>query len=127
MQLPGLAGRLGVPEVRVREGGSHGDDARVSALRLAAPGGRSLVVRAFDVRARASEIWGWSSLRSTDFEIEERPAGYLFSGRGTGHGAGLCQAGAIARARRGESRGAILAHYYRGVATVPLDSLGARP
>lgn len=125
-QVPALAARLGFPEARFLEVWSHGDDARVSALRLAAPGGRSLVVRAFDVRARASEIWGWSSLRSTDFEVEERAAGYLFTGRGTGHGAGLCQEGAIARARRGESRAAILAHYYRGATTVPLDSVGAR-
>ena len=90
-----------------------------------APGGRALVVRGFDVRARASEIWGWSSLRSTDFEVAERPPGWVFTGRGTGHGAGLCQAGAIARARRGESRDAILAHYYRGAVTAPLDAAGA--
>ena len=126
VQLPGLAARLGFPEARFLEVWAHGDDGRVSALRLAAPGGRALVVRAFDVRARASEVWGWNSLRSTDFEIEERPAGYLFSGRGTGHGAGLCQAGAIERARRGESREAILEHYYRGAVTVSLDSVGAR-
>jgi stage II sporulation protein D len=125
-QLPGLVARLGFPEARFLEVWSHGDDGRVSALRLASPGGRPLVVRAFDVRARASEIWGWSSLRSTDFEIEERPAGYLFSGRGTGHGAGLCQAGAIARARRGESCEAILAHYYRGAVTASLDAVGVR-
>jgi stage II sporulation protein D len=126
-RLPELTARLGFPEARFLEVWAHGDDARVSALRLAAPGGRSVIVRAFDVRARASEIWGWSSLRSTDFEIEERPAGYLFSGRGTGHGAGLCQAGAIARARRGESREAILAHYYPGAITMSFDAVGARP
>mgnify|MGYP001070393524 FL=1 len=66
---------------------------------------------------------GWAAVRSTDFEVTERPQGYLFSGRGTGHGAGLCQAGAIARAARGESRGAILAHYYRGASTASLDAL----
>ena len=125
-QLPSLAERLGFPEARFLEVWAHGDDGRVAALRFAAPGGVSRVVRAFEVRARASELWGWSSLRSTDFEVEERHAGYLFSGRGTGHGAGLCQAGAIARARRGESREAILAHYYRGTLTVPLDAAGAR-
>lgn len=123
-QLPALAARLGFPEARFLEVWAHGDDGRVSALRLAAPGGRSLVVRGFDVRAKASEIWGWSALRSTDFEVAERPQGYLFEGRGTGHGAGLCQAGAIARARRGESRDEILAHYYRGAVTASLDALG---
>ena len=126
VQLPALAARLGFPEARFLEVWAHGDDGRVSALRLVARGGKSLVVRAFDVRARASEIWGWTALRSTDFEVAERPQGYLFSGRGTGHGAGLCQAGAVARARRGESREAILGHYYRGASVAPLDTTEAR-
>ena len=121
-QLPPLASRLGFPEARFLEVWAHGEDGRVAALRLVAPGGRALVVRGFDARARASEIWGWSSLRSTDFEVAARPQGWVFTGRGTGHGAGLCQAGAIARARRGERRDAILAHYYRGAVTAPLDA-----
>ncbi len=124
-KVPLLAEKLGFPAARFLEVWAHADDGRVAALRLVAPGGRSRVVRAFDVRARASELWGWSSIRSTDFEVEERPAGYAFSGRGTGHGAGLCQAGAIARARRGESRDAILAHYYRGAAVATLGAAGA--
>ena len=102
----------------------HGDDGRVSALRLVAPGGRILVIRGFDFRAAASRAWGWESVRSTDFDLSEQPSGYVLTGRGTGHGAGLCQAGAIVRARRGESRAAILAHYYRGAEVVSLDSLG---
>lgn len=121
-RLPALAARLGFPEARFLEVWAHSDDGRVAALRLAAPGGRTRVVRAFDVRARASELWGWSSVRSTDFELEERPAGYQLAGRGTGHGAGLCQVGAIARARRGESGEAILEHYYRGTVTAPLEA-----
>jgi stage II sporulation protein D len=124
-RVPALVARLGFPEARFLEVWAHSDDGRVAAVRLAAPGGRTLVVRGFDLRARASEIWGWSSVRSTDFEVDERPSGYHFSGRGTGHGAGLCQAGAIARARRGESREAILAHYYRGAVTARLDAAGA--
>jgi len=124
-KVPLLAEKLGFPAARFLEVWAHADDGRVAALRLVAPGGRSRVVRAFDARARASELWGWSSIRSTDFEVEERPAGYAFTGRGTGHGAGLCQAGAIARARRGESRDAILAHYYRGAAVATLGAAGA--
>lgn len=124
-KVPALAGRLGFPSARFLEVWAHAEDGRVSAVRFAAPGGRSRVVRAFDVRARASELWGWSSFRSTDFDVEERPAGYAFTGRGTGHGAGLCQAGAVARAQRGESRDAILAHYYRGAATATLGAADA--
>jgi stage II sporulation protein D len=123
-QLPALAARLGFPEARFLEAFSRGDDGRVSALRLVAPGGLSRVVRAFDFRARASEAWGWSSIRSTAFEVAEKPAGWFFEGRGTGHGAGLCQAGAIERARRGESRAEILGHYYVGTVTASIDAAG---
>jgi stage II sporulation protein D len=121
-QVPALASRLGFPEARYLEVWGHSDDGRVAALRLVAPGGRTLVVRGFDLRARASELWGWAAVRSTDFELAEQPWGYLFTGRGTGHGAGLCQAGAIARAKRGEGREAILAHYYRGAVVASLDA-----
>ena len=77
-------------------------------------------MRGFEFRRAASELWGWDSVRSTDFTLEETRPAYLLSGRGTGHGAGMCQAGAIARAKRGESRDAILGLYYRGAAVTPL-------
>ncbi len=85
-------------------------------IRLAAPGGASRVVRGFDFRKSASEIWGWASVRSTAFEMAESRAEYFLTGHGTGHGAGMCQAGAIERARRGETRDAILGLYYLGAA-----------
>jgi hypothetical protein len=40
--------------------------------------------------------------------------GVTFVGRGTGHAVGLCQAGAMARARKGASPAEILAFYYPG-------------
>jgi SpoIID/LytB domain protein len=36
----------------------------------------------------------------------------LFTGRGIGHGIGMCQLGAADMARRGSSFAQILAHYY---------------
>jgi len=44
----------------------------------------------------------------------EISGGLLFRGAGFGHGAGLCQRGARARAREGWSAERILAHYYSG-------------
>ncbi len=41
-------------------------------------------------------------------------AGWQFSGRGWGHGVGLCQVGSYGMARRGHDYRAILAHYYGG-------------
>lgn len=121
--VPALSGSLGFPEARFLEVYGHDASGRVSMVRLAAPGGTSLVARGFEFRKAASELWGWASVRSTDFSLEETRPAYVLSGRGTGHGAGMCQAGAIARARRGESRDAILGLYYRGASLVQLDSL----
>jgi len=113
-ELPRLAQALGLPEARFLEIYGRDDTGRVSMIRLAEKGGASRVVRGFDFRKAASDIWGWASVRSTAFEMSESRTEYFLAGRGTGHGAGMCQAGAIERARRGESRDAILALYYRG-------------
>jgi stage II sporulation protein D len=122
-ELPRLGASLGMAEARFFEIYGRDDTGRVSMIRLAAPGGAARVVRGFEFRKAALEIWGWASVRSTAFEVAETRREYLLTGRGTGHGAGMCQAGAIARARRGETRAAILALYYRGAAVSTVDSL----
>ncbi len=45
----------------------------------------------------------------------------VVSGRGWGHGVGLCQTGAVTMARKGGSYDKILKHYYRGVKLVKWD------
>jgi len=121
-ELPPLYAALGLPEARFLEIYGRDDTGRVSMLRLVAPGGASRVVRGFDFRKAASEIWGWASVRSTAFEMFESRSEYFLTGRGTGHGAGMCQAGAIERARRGETRDAILGLFYLGASVSTLDS-----
>ncbi|MFQ5877736.1 MAG: SpoIID/LytB domain-containing protein [Acidobacteriota bacterium] len=44
---------------------------------------------------------------------------FIFSGKGWGHGVGLCQVGAYGMALRGESFDAILRHYYTGAELTP--------
>ena len=55
-------------------------------------------------------------------------AGWQFSGRGWGHGVGLCQVGAYGMARRGHDYRAILAHYYGGATlqTIPYSAAPVR-
>ncbi len=59
-------------------------------------------------------------LPSTFFDIylQRDPSGDVekieFKGFGNGHGVGMCQVGALGRARAGQSYRAILSHYYRG-------------
>ncbi len=119
--LSTLSAALGFPEARFFEVYGHDPSGRVSMIRFAAAGGLSRVTRGFEFRKAASVLWGWASVRSTDFTVEESKPAYVLSGRGTGHGAGMCQAGAIARAKRGESRDAILGLYYRGAALETLS------
>jgi stage II sporulation protein D len=46
---------------------------------------------------------------------EGRIAGVVFTGRGWGHGVGMCQLGAYDLARRGRSYAEILRTYYQGI------------
>ena len=55
---------------------------------------------------------GTTRLRSTAFTLERQGNAVRFTGRGYGHGVGMCVIGAGRRARRGESLQTILAQYY---------------
>jgi stage II sporulation protein D len=58
---------------------------------------------------------GAQELRSTAFDLERRGDTLRFTGRGYGHGVGLCVVGAGRRALRGESFEAILGKYFPGL------------
>ena len=65
-------------------------------------------------RAASAQRLGYTRLKSLDFEVEKTAHGYVFTGRGYGHGAGLCQWGAKVLADGGWSYKEILSHYYPG-------------
>ncbi len=60
-------------------------------------------------------------LPSANFDVELKRNGQgnltrvIFKGKGYGHGVGMCQCGAIGRARQGLRFDAILTHFYTGV------------
>jgi stage II sporulation protein D len=58
---------------------------------------------------------GNTDLRSTAFSIKKQHDVILFTGRGYGHGVGMCVIGAGRRGRRGESMTEILKVYYPGL------------
>jgi SpoIID/LytB domain protein len=58
------------------------------------------------------EALGTTRIRSTAFSLERQGKNVRFTGRGYGHGVGMCVIGAGRRARRGESLETILAQYY---------------
>ena len=63
---------------------------------------------------------GATDLRSTAFELQKRGGMLRMTGRGYGHGVGMCVIGAGRRALRGETVRAILAQYYPGLELTPV-------
>ena len=91
------------------------ESGRVRSLAFRGPTSNLLLERPgirFALRDEEDRILG-----STDFELVPDGTGRArISGRGYGHGAGMCQWGAIARARAGQSVEQILGVYYPGAA-----------
>jgi stage II sporulation protein D len=81
-------------------------------------------IPAEDFRLAVGRVLGWNRIRSNWFEVAELGDGFLFHGRGSGHGVGLCQAGAAQMAHEGHGYREILAQYFPG-ATVADESTGA--
>jgi stage II sporulation protein D len=84
------------------------------------PTGRAMLV-AFDDDSRKPiiisgndlrRILGYTKIKSTLFNIDEKEDALVFSGRGSGHGSGLCQDGARYLAEKGSTARDILKHYY---------------
>ncbi len=76
-----------------------------------------------DFRLAVGRAMGWNKILSTWFEVSQQGDGFLFHGRGSGHGVGLCQAGAAAMAALGRDSGQILAQYFPS-ATVADEATG---
>jgi stage II sporulation protein D len=92
---------------------SRGVSGRVGKIRIEGSSGETAEVEGLAVR--------WTlDLPDTLFTAKrlEPPAGdpgWLFHGKGWGHGVGMCQIGAYGMAQRGHGYREILAHYYTGV------------
>jgi SpoIID/LytB domain protein len=83
-------------------------------------------IAATDFRTLIGRTLGWQHVRSTAFDVERTATGFRLSGRGAGHGVGLCVIGSARRAARGESADAILAHYFPGLTVRGIGGTAAR-
>jgi stage II sporulation protein D len=101
-------GRLDAIDILSRYAGE-----RVVLVGLA--GARSPVVRGEELRNVLMRAFGPRSVRSTRFIVTRESDAFVLEGTGWGHGAGLCQAGALARLRAGANVTDVIAHYYPGV------------
>lgn len=102
----------------------RGADGRVRELALM---GQSLhLVRGEEFRAVVCRVRGWNAVKSTAFDLQLEQKNYVFTGRGLGHGVGLCQYGALGMARQGHSYRKILRHYFPGTEIKKYPALGER-
>jgi stage II sporulation protein D len=91
---------------------------RVAALIVETENG-SYTLRGNDIRFVLRSVTNNATLNSTYFTFtEQKTAGEVsnlsINGRGYGHGIGMCQWGAIGRARAGQNFRTILETYYPG-------------
>ena len=91
-----------------------GRDSAGRAEQIVLRGSQTFVVRGEVFREVVARRIGARSLRSTLFSVAKTARGFVFSGKGFGHGVGLCQAGAMARLRAGQSPADVLTFYFPG-------------
>lgn len=106
-------------------------------IRVEEPPGRSpVVVLAGDhgerripveeFRIACGRTFGWNLIRSNRFQVRQAGDRLMFTGRGFGHNAGLCLAGAVAMARAGATADAILDFYFPGCRRISRASMASR-
>jgi stage II sporulation protein D len=83
--------------------------------------GRATLVRVGERTVTGSEFRRVLGLRSTLLTVVLGDGRVTITTTGYGHGVGLCQYGADGLAKRGETFGQILSHYYQGVEIRPLS------
>lgn len=76
-----------------------------------------------DQSVRTADLRRDLKLRSAFFDLKVEGNEVLLSGRGFGHGVGLCQQGAMQMAHSGLTYSEILGHYYRGASLINMDRL----
>ena len=89
----------------------EGDSRTGRMVKLVWPGGQALVP-IVDFRRAVGRM----EIQSGKFQCRADGDGFQFTGRGFGHGAGMCQYGCRGMARAGRLYREILMYYYRNTA-----------
>ena len=98
----------------------YAEFSRLTKIKLSGSNGKSDFLRAEDFRL-AIDPTG-RKLRSAICQIAKRGDKWEFSsGRGWGHGVGMCQCGAQGMARQGKNAKQILSYYYPGSKILTID------
>jgi stage II sporulation protein D len=120
-QLASALARFGVtPPISAIEVNERDENGRPKQYCVRGAGGQ-VIMLAGPLRAAVNSALGWNALPRADFTAAPNGDSIVFAGRGSGHGVGLCQWGANARAKAGHTAAEILAHYYSGVKIEPIS------
>lgn len=112
-KYPILASLGEIQDITAVRKSDHGQFERVTKVRLTGSTGKAHLLGAEDLRLSVDP--SGRKIQSTMCSIEPWGNGWAFlSGRGWGHGVGMCQCGAEGMARLGKKTQEILEHYYPG-------------
>ena len=101
-------GRLRALRIIARDGSGRAARLRLDGLTPAEISGQ-------DLRVALGRTLGWQQIKSTSFDIARTGRGYRLTGRGAGHGVGLCVIGSTRLAAAGERVDEILSRYFPGL------------
>jgi stage II sporulation protein D len=108
LRAAGLAMPVGWRELEIV---SRSESGRAQRLMLMGGSG-STPISASTFRFAVDRALGWNKIRSDLYDVRNAGEQIVFSGRGSGHGVGMCQAGAEEMAREGKNYHEILSFYY---------------
>jgi len=93
---------------------SRSESGRAQRLKLSGGADGNAPISASTFRFAVDRELGWNKIRSDLYDVRNAGEQIVFSGRGSGHGVGMCQAGAEEMAREGKNYREILSFYYPG-------------
>jgi stage II sporulation protein D len=106
-----------IKEIVVTEKRDYGQFSRLTRVKLVGTTGKTDTLRGEDLRLAIDS--SGRKIKSTICHVVPWGDGWAFlSGRGWGHGVGMCQHGAEGMARQGSTAEQILKHYYPGAKIV---------
>jgi stage II sporulation protein D len=111
LRAAGLAMPVGWNEIEIV---SRSESGRAQRLKLSGGAGGNAPISASTFRFAVDRELGWNKIRSDLYDVRNAGEQIVFSGRGSGHGVGMCQAGAEEMAREGKNYREILSFYYPG-------------
>lgn len=82
------------------------------ALEIILIGNNAKKISSYNFWIKIGHLYGWGKIKSTYFKVYKKNDKFFFSGRGLGHGLGMCQTGSEKLARLGYNYKLILKHYF---------------